>query len=128
MKKFFKKFIPNSVLVIWRRRNRRTKIRNKSAKDVFTEIYKSNLWGSSESISGTGSVKEQTESLINELDKLLKDMNISSILDIPCGDFNWMQKVDLSNIDYIGADIVEELIENNIKQYKERENIYRKVI
>ena len=78
MKKFFKKFIPNSVLVIWRRRNRRTKIRNKSAKDVFTEIYKSNLWGSSESISGTGSVKEQTESLINELDKLLKDMNISS--------------------------------------------------
>lgn len=116
------------MLVILRRRNRRTKIRNKSPKEVFTEIYKSSLWGSSEGGSGTFSVKKQTESLINNLDKLLNDLNISSILDIPCGDFNWMQKVHLSNIDYIGADNVEELIENNIKQYKEKENVKFMVI
>jgi hypothetical protein len=38
------------------------------------------------------------------------------MMDIPCGDFNWMKEVDLSGVDYVGADIVEKLIEsNNIK-------------
>ena len=55
-------------------------------------------------------------------------MNIMSILDLPCGDFNWMQKVDLSKIDYVGADIVEELINKNIRQYKEKANLKFKVI
>ncbi len=50
-------------------------------------------------------------------------MNIVSVLDIPCGDFNWMQRVDLSKIDYVGADIVEELIKNNIEQHKKQENL-----
>jgi hypothetical protein len=39
------------------------------------------------------------------------------MLDIPCGDFHWMNKVDLTNIEYTGADIVKELIERNIKEY-----------
>ena len=46
----------------------------------------------------------------------------STILDIPCGDFNWMQNVDLSGIKYIGADIVEEIIKNNKNKY-EKDNI-----
>lgn len=122
MKKLMKKFIPDWLLRWYRNRNS-SKFRNMSTNEVFTEIYKSNHWKSSESISGTGSEIKQTESLINDLDKLLTDMNIVSVLDLPCGDFKWMQKVDLSKIDYVGADIVEELIKNNIKQYKERENL-----
>jgi hypothetical protein len=122
MKKLMKKFIPDWLLRWYRNRNS-SKFRNMSTNEVFTGIYKSNHWKSSESISGTGSEIKQTESLINDLDKLLTDMNIVSVLDLPCGDFKWMQKVDLSKIDYVGADIVEELIKNNIKQYKERENL-----
>jgi hypothetical protein len=55
-------------------------------------------------------------------------MNIKSVLDLPCGDFNWMQRVDMSNVEYIGGDIVEDLIKSNIKQYKERENITFQVL
>jgi hypothetical protein len=37
--------------------------------------------------------------------------------DIPCGDFNWISKVDLNNVDYLGSDIVSELIEKNNHNY-----------
>ncbi len=120
MKKLIKKII-NIWLIYWNRK-RKSKFRNKSTNEVFTKIYKDNHWKSSESISGKGSGHEQTKSLIKNLEKLLNDMNITSTLDIPCGDFKWMQKVDFSKIDYIGADIVEELIKNNKKQYNEKNN------
>jgi hypothetical protein len=32
------------------------------------------------------------------------------MLDIPCGDFLWMQQVDLSAIDYTGADVISPLM------------------
>jgi hypothetical protein len=52
-----------------------------------------------------------------ELPGLFKGKDIKTILDIPCGDFNWMRKIDLSAIDYIGADIVDELIAENTKKH-----------
>ena len=39
------------------------------------------------------------------------------MLDIPCGDFRWMRNVDLSNTDYMGADIVNDLIQHNVEKY-----------
>lgn len=86
---------------------------NKQAKSVFKEIYHSNFWGSSESISGRGSTLEETALVIELINDLILKFNIKSILDIPCGDFNWMNKVDLSSVSYIGADIVEEIIDKN---------------
>jgi len=115
-----KKIIPDWLFIWYKNINKNSsKYRNMSTHEVFTEIYNNNHWNSSESISGTGSEIKQTESLVKELEKLLTDMNIKSVLDLPCGDFKWMQKVDLSKIDYVGADIVEELITNNKEQFKE---------
>lgn len=99
-----------------------------STKETFTEIYKTNFWSSNESPSGGGSELIQTKSLINDLEKLLKDMDIKSVLDIPCGDFNWMQKVDLSKINYIGADIVNELIKSNSMKFIKSPNLNFKVL
>lgn len=127
MKKLFKKIIPVWLLKCYRNM-KISKFKNRSTKEVFTEIYNTNHWKSLESISGTGSEITQTKSLIKDLEKLLNDMNITSVLDIPCGDFKWMQKVDLSKIDYIGADIVEELIKSNKEQYKEKNNLKFKVL
>lgn len=97
-------------------------------KEVFTVIYNTNDWESQESISGAGSEIKQTESLIKDLGKLLNDRNATSLLDIPCGDFCWMQKVDLSKINYTGADIVEELIAKNNENHKDKSNIEFKVL
>jgi len=35
------------------------------------------------------------------------------LLDVPCGDFTWMERVDLAGIEYIGGDIVPSIVEEN---------------
>ncbi len=126
MKKILKKIMPPRLLYLYKK-IKFAKFAEKKPKDVFTEIYTTNHWKSSESISGTGSELTQTESLVKDLDKLIVDMSITSILDIPCGDFRWMQNVNLSKVNYIGADIVEDIIKLNIEKH-EKNNIKFKVI
>jgi hypothetical protein len=88
-----------------------------SLKAIFTEIYSKNLWQSTQSVSGTGSEYINVLELIKELPIVFKKFNINSILDIPCGDYNWIKNIDLTNITYIGADIVNDLIESNKQKY-----------
>ena len=88
-------------------------------KKIFTEIYESNSWTSSESRSGLGSELISTETIRKELPEVFKKFNIKSVLDIPCGDFNWMSNVDLKEVHYIGADIVENMIEDNKNNFKD---------
>jgi 2-polyprenyl-3-methyl-5-hydroxy-6-metoxy-1,4-benzoquinol methylase len=90
------------------------------SKDIFTDYYKNNSWSGKESVSGPGSDYEQTKFLIPELEIMLKYLNIKSMLDIPCGDFNWMKRIDLNKISYHGADIVEPLIKNNNNKYQKQ--------
>lgn len=54
---------------------------------------------------GPGSTLAATEGIRQELPKLLRDLEVKTLLDAPCGDFNWMAQVDLSGIDYIGLDV-----------------------
>ena len=74
--------------------------------ETFTEIFDKNLWASPESVSGGGSEMQNTEAIRRELPYLIQKFGIKSILDIPCGDWNWMKSVDLCGASYIGADIV----------------------
>ena len=62
----------------------------------------------------------QTETIVRELSELLKKYLISTIHDIPCGDFNWISKVDLKGIEYLGSDIVPKLIEANRRNFAGR--------
>ena len=96
-------------------------------KIIFTDYYKNNTWMGKESKSGPGSDYENTQFLIEELSFLLKEYAIESMLDIPCGDFNWMKRVNLKRISYIGADLVDELIEDNKIKYR-KNNITFKVL
>ncbi|MDP9203933.1 MAG: class I SAM-dependent methyltransferase [Gemmatimonadota bacterium] len=88
-----------------------------SLEERFARIYQTNLWFDAESRSGTGSNLDATARLRGCLPPLLHRLNARRLLDVPCGDFNWMSHVDLSGIDYIGADIVEFLIEANRGRY-----------
>ena len=96
-------------------------LKNYNLQKRFTFIYKTNYWKSSfiGSRSGRGSDLETTLKIRESLRKFISDKNIKTILDIPCGDFYWMSKVDLKRLMYTGADIVEELVKNNNKKYKD---------
>ena len=90
----------------------------RSQKDVFSDYYKSNYWNNEDSFSGPGSDLSQTKDLIMDLPKIFKEYGIQSMLDAPCGDFFWMKNVDFNGIEYIGSDIVKDLIDENRKKYE----------
>lgn len=92
-------------------------MKSKSTEEIFTRIYKRNTFRGKDSASGTGSDLHQTRIIAGELPALLKALKASTMLDIPCGDFHWMQRVDLRGIDYTGADIVKEIIQKNTEKY-----------
>ncbi len=95
--------------------------KNFTRKFIFFLIYKSNHWNKYKKInednwlvSGPGSIpgSYQTRNVINNLDIFIKKNNIKSILDMPCGDFSWMEALVKKNIDinYKGYDIVKDII------------------
>ena len=104
--------------------------KNKLREKVFNAIYKSKHWVQPNinlkkeqfSVSGHGSYlgTKQTENLISNLNNFINQFQIKSIIDVPCGDFLWMNKVisQNNNIKYLGLDIVSDLISENITNYK----------
>ena len=86
-------------------------------KEIFTSIYDNNGFGSLESKSGPGSTLDETQKLREKIKSIVKDKNIKSVVDIPCGDFNWMKEIVFNFDSYIGGDIVEKAIEENNKRY-----------
>lgn len=96
-----------------RRAGRDLGLRARGPGAVFTEVYQKNLWGDPESVSGRGSTLARTEVIRLALPGLLAGVGARSLLDAPCGDFNWMCRVDLGGVEYVGADVVPELIERN---------------
>jgi hypothetical protein len=90
-----------------------------AVEDRFHAIYESNLWLTTESVSGPGSTLRYTENLRKELPKLITEFSIRQIFDAACGDFYWMKHL-LPTIDvgYVGADIVRSLVESNNAKYQ----------
>jgi 2-polyprenyl-3-methyl-5-hydroxy-6-metoxy-1,4-benzoquinol methylase len=76
----------------------------------FQRIHDTNLWGAEASVSGLGSEIDATATLRAELPPLLKRLNITSLLDAPCGDASWIARADLG-VRITGIDIVPCLIE-----------------
>lgn len=87
-----------------------------SAREIFRKIYQDNYWGNTDSRSGAGSDLSQTAEVRRSLPELIEALGIQTMLDIPCGDWHWMKELSL-NVDYVGADIVPELIQRNQSLY-----------
>lgn len=120
MKQYTNKFLEKIPFVVeiinfFYQRYQYLKLSGKSTKDVFTEIYDTNTWGDEESRSGAGSNLEETRRVRKELPELIEEYAISSMLDIPCGDFHWMKDVPIKELLYTGADIVPDIIRGNSK-------------
>ena len=67
--------------------------------------------------SGPGSDMKSTAALRAALPRVFKDYDVRRFIDAPCGDWFWMQTVDLTGIDYIGADISKSLIDENAARF-----------
>jgi hypothetical protein len=96
---------------------RRALLNLRSRREVFRQIARENSWDGTESVSGPGSSMEATSLLRAALPKLLTTYKCRTLLDIPCGDAYWISRTLTGEINYIGADIVPELVERNRASY-----------
>lgn len=87
-------------------------IRYPTAASRFARIHETNYWANGESLSGEGSTLEATSYVRQALSTFVREHHVPSILDVPCGDFNWMRHVEM-DIPYFGGDIVEAIIARN---------------
>ena len=83
----------------------------------FARVYRENLWLGNESRSGPGSTLDATAGLRPELAGLIRALGVRILIDAGCGDFNWMRETDLDGIDYIGIDVVPEVIRRLRQRY-----------
>jgi len=86
-------------------------------RELFTEIWRSNLWGAEQSRSGLGSEADATSQLATGFPALLRQFGIKTLLDLPCGDFGWLSGAKLALHAYVGADIVAELVALNTSKH-----------
>jgi len=82
----------------------------------FARMYHTNLWSGAESRSGEGSSLAATAGVRTALPGVLRQLGVRRLLDVPCGDFNWMAHVDLAAAGveaYVGGDLVPAVVAAN---------------
>jgi len=95
----------------------------------FSDIYQNRVWLNdrpSGSLSGLGSELVNTDSVREQLQPLLTELNTQTLLDVGCGDFLWMKEINL-DCQYIGIDVVEDVIAVNDRVYASERRIFQKL-
>lgn len=84
---------------------------------VFGRIHATRAWGNCESSCGPGSTRERAASFLGDLIQLVQSLEVSILLDAPCGDFNWAGPLAASVQSYIGVDVLPALIRENARRW-----------
>jgi SAM-dependent methyltransferase len=91
---------------------------------LFTYIYHTHVWGKypgHKYFSGTGSYPETALPYIEYISKYIKDNKIQSVVDLGCGDFRVSRMINLGEANYLGIDIVKDLISFNQRQFSSQQ-------
>ena len=99
------------------------RLRTRSRAEKFEWIHNHNYWADDESRSGCGSRLDRTENARRALSLVIQSYGIRSVVDVGCGDFNWLQHTDLTGLTYTGVDISSSVIESNRIRYDAIPNI-----
>ena len=89
--------------------------RHYTTEQAFRTIYRTNHWGAPER-SGAGASADQAATVLAQLASLVDRLQVRTLLDVPCGDFAWMQHLD-ADVQYIGGDVLPELVALNRQRY-----------
>lgn len=133
--KFIKKLIPSSLMDVLRKEKRKMlerKSAQQTTEEVFSDIYQNNKWGGEkgEWCSGSGTANEEIAGQYVQLvHKLSEEHSFSELraVDLGCGDMKIGSQICGLFKSYIGADIVEGLIEHNKTRNFEGEVSFQKL-
>lgn len=81
-----------------------------TTEETFSEIYRRGLWGDG---SGTGSGDQVSSTYCELVVRFALERGIKRVVDIGCGDFRVGRHIADSGLEYIGVDVVPDVIERN---------------
>jgi len=90
---------------------------------IFSNIYRKKIWSHSDAdrvdfYSGIGSTEEYTHDYERTIGQFVEKNKIRTIVDLGCGDFQVGRRIlDIVDCQYIGVDVVAELIERNSRKF-----------
>jgi SAM-dependent methyltransferase len=82
----------------------------------FAQIYADNSW-STQQRSGPGSDAKLTRPYARLIEDFIRRHDIRSVVDLGCGDWSFSRYIDWSGVDYVGIDIVPDLIDSLNRTY-----------
>ena len=88
--------------------------RTPSMKDVFEYVYWKEFWGKG---SGEGSTIANTRPYVDFLHRFLKRMDIKSVVDLGCGDWQFSETIAWGDIRYRGYDVAVKLVAANQQRH-----------
>jgi hypothetical protein len=91
--------------------------KSREMRRIFSAIHAAKDWGDCESISGPGSTRDRAATFLPDLIALVRSLRVATLLDAPCGDFNWAQPLADCVQRYIGIDVVPALIRTNRRRW-----------
>jgi SAM-dependent methyltransferase len=112
LKRIAKSVIPRG----WRYQLRQGINSLRSTESVFTETYEKNLWGTQgkkELHSGSGSRGVPAELYAAKIREFIVAHDVSSVLDLGCGDYEIGRKIAGVCTQYTGVDIVKIVVDRN---------------
>ena len=80
--------------------------------EIFSNIYKIGTWDES-GFSLSGSQIKIARPYVNFLQNFMNEHEIKTVVDVGCGDWAFSRYIDWSGIDYLGIDVVKEVIVRN---------------
>jgi SAM-dependent methyltransferase len=122
LKTMMRSVVPAPVLH-WRRRRRIAVIRRRNAGrsvgEIFADIYRQNSWGGDKGTfhSGSGSTFQHAQLYADAVRKFSLRHGVRRVVDLGCGDFQIGSQIIGTDIEYVGVDIVPELIARNQQSY-----------
>lgn len=84
---------------------------------IFNKIYAKSFWGNG---SGEGSSPEATVPYKHFIEDFINKNNISSVVDLGCGDWQFSQFMDFKGAKYLGIDASENIIDINSKKFSNK--------
>ena len=82
--------------------------------EIFDEIYSESYWGNG---SGGGSSPEETRPYKKFLENFINEFNITSIVDLGCGDWQFSQFINFGEAEYLGIDAAKTVIKSNSSKF-----------
>lgn len=79
-------------------------------KTIFNEIYTTDFWTGG---SGPGSYVENVKEWTSLINAFVKDKNVTSVLDLGCGDGQFLHLLDFNHLSYTGVDVSDVAIAKN---------------